>query len=111
MMAAMGAGALVEGLFPPELARAATRRAAQQQQDRVAQFRAQIGAIPIQAQPLAKNVALFAGAGGNVVVLHGSDELAVVGAFVAAGWPEVQETLKGFGAPGKTVINTHWHFD
>src|SRR2546425_2719428 len=75
MMAAMGAGALVDGLFPRELARAATGRVAQQQQDRVAQFRAQIGAIPIQAQPLAENLTLLAGPGGNVVVLHGSDEI------------------------------------
>src|SRR3989442_1576596 len=111
MMAAMGAGALVDGLFPRELARAATGRVAQQQQDRVAQFRAQIGAIPIQAQPLAENLTLLAGPGGNVVVLHGSDGLVVVDTFVAPAWPKLQESLKGFGAPVKTVINTHWHFD
>ena len=111
LMAAMGAGALVDGLFPPELARAATRWAAQQQQDRVAQFRAQIGATPIQSQSLAKNVTLLAGPGGNVVVLHGSDGLVVVDTFVAPAWPKFQESLKGLGAPVKTVINTHWHFD
>jgi len=110
MMAAMGAGALVEGLFPPGLARAATRQAAQQQ-DRAAAFRAQIGAIPIQAQPLAENLTLLAGPGGNVVVLHGSDGLVVVDTFVAPAWPKFQESLKGFGAPVKFVINTHWHFD
>src|SRR5882762_5841072 len=111
LMAAMGAGALVDGLFPPELARAATRWAAQQKQDRVAQFRAQIGATPIQSQSLAKNVTLLAGPGGNVVVLHGSDGLVVVDTFVAPAWPKFQESLKGLGAPVKTVINTHWHFD
>jgi glyoxylase-like metal-dependent hydrolase (beta-lactamase superfamily II) len=111
MMAAMGAGALLDGLFPPELARAATRRAAQQQQDRVAQFRAQIGAIPIQAQPLGENVTLLTGPGGNVVVLHGADGLVVVDTFVAPAWPKFQESLKGLGAPVKSVINTHWHFD
>src|SRR5256884_2768616 len=111
MMAATGAGAVVAGLLAPELGRAATRRAAQQQQDRVAQFRAQIGAIPIQAQPLAENVTLLAGPGGNVVVLHGSDGLVVVDTFVAPAWPKLQESLKGFGAPVKFVINTHWHFD
>src|SRR3989442_3007751 len=111
MMAAMGAGALVKGLFPPELARAATRRVAQQQQDRVAQFRAQIGAIPIQSQPLAKNVTLLAGPGANAVVLQGSDGLLVVDKFVAPAWAKFQESLKGLGAPVKTVINTHWHFD
>src|SRR5882724_3155543 len=111
MMAAMGAGALMEGLIPRELARAATRRTLQQPTDRVAAFRAQIGAIPIQAQPLAENVTLLAGPGGNVVVLHGSDGLVVVDTFVAPAWPKLQESLKGFGAPVKFVINTHWHFD
>ncbi len=111
MMAAMGAGALVDGLIPRELARAATRRTLQQPTDRVAVFRAQIGAIPIQAQPLAENLTLLSGPGGNVVVLHGSDGLVVVDTFVAPAWPKFQESLKGFGAPVKFVINTHWHFD
>src|SRR5436853_7721839 len=116
MMAAMGAGALVDGLFPPELARAATGRATPQPtaraQDPVAAFRARIGAIPIQAQPLGENLTLLAGPGGNVVVLHGSDGLVVVDTFVAPAWPRLQESLKGLGgAPVKVVINTHWHFD
>ncbi len=111
MMAAMGAGALVEGLIPRELARAATRRTLQQPADRAAAFRAQMGANPIQATQLAKNVTLLAGPGGNVVVLHGHDGLIVVDTFVAPAWPKLQESLKGFGAPVKFVINTHWHFD
>src|SRR2546429_1094707 len=106
MMAAMGAGALVDGLVPRELARAATSR-----QDPVAAFRARLGAIPIQTQSLGENLALLAGPGGNVVVLHGSDGLVVVDTFVAPAWPKLQESLKGYGAPVKTVINTHWHFD
>src|SRR5256712_10338839 len=106
MMAAMGAGVLVDGLIPRGLARAATPP-----QDPVAAARARIGAIPIQAQPLAENLTLLAGPGGNVVVLHGSDGLVVVDTFVAPAWPKLQESLKGFGAPVKTVINTHWHFD
>src|SRR3989442_3859351 len=111
MMAAMGAGALAEGLIPRGLARAATRRTLQQPTDRVAAFRAQIGAIPIQAQPLAENLTLLAGPGGNVVVLHGSDGLVVVDTFVAPAWPKFQESLKAFGAPVKSLTNTPWHFD
>src|SRR5204862_2729418 len=111
MMAAMGAGALVEGLFPRELARAAAGGILQQPQDPVAAFRARIGAIPIQAQPLAENLTLLAGPGGNVVVLRGSDGLVVVDTFVTPAWPRFQESLKGLGAPVKFVINTHWHFD
>src|SRR3989475_7517810 len=106
MMAAMGAGVLVDGLIPRGLARAATPP-----QDPVAAARARIGAIPIQAQPLAENLTLLAGPGGNVVVLQGSDGLVVVDTFVAPAWPKFRESLKGLGAPVKTVINTHWHFD
>src|SRR6266487_3922065 len=112
MMAAMGSGALVEGLFPRELARAATGRAPQQptapSQDPVAAFRARIGAIPIQAQPLGENLTLLAGPGGNVVVLHGADGLVVVDTFVAPAWPRLQESLQTLGGPVKFVINTHW---
>jgi len=116
LMAALGAGALLEGLIPRELARATTGRAPQQPtappQDPVAAARAQIGAIPIQAQPLAENLTLLSGPGGNVVVLHGSDGLVVVDTFVAPAWPRLQESLKGLGGgPVKFVINTHWHFD
>ena len=111
MMAAMGAGALVDGLIPRELARAATGRAAQQQ-DPLAAARARIGAIPIQSQPLAEHLTLLAGPGGNVVVLHGSDGMVVVDTFVSPAWPRFQDSLKGLGgAPVKFVINTHWHFD
>src|SRR5437870_3414984 len=106
MMAAMGAGALVDGLLPRELARAANHP-----QDPVAAARARIGAIPIQAQPLGENLTLLAGPGGNVVVLRGSDGLVVVDTFVAPAWPKFQESLKGFAVPVKFVINTHWHFD
>src|SRR2546429_2870410 len=110
MMAAMSGAALLDGLLPRGLARAATGRVAQQQ-DPVAAFRARIGAIPIESHPLAETLTLLAGPGGNVVVLHGSDGLVVVDTFVAPAWPKLQESLKGFGAPVKTVINTHWHFD
>src|SRR3989440_5070253 len=106
MMAAMGAGAVVDGLVPRELARAAPSR-----QDPGAAFRARLGAIPIQTQSLGQNLALLAGPGGNVVVLHGSDGLVVVDTFVAPAWPKLQESLKGFGSPVKVVLNTHWHFD
>ena len=108
MMAALGAGALVDGLVPRELARAATVRA----QDALAAFRARLGAIPIESHPLADNLTLLAGPGGNVVVLHGPDGMVVVDTFVAPAWPKFQESLKGLGAePVRFVIDTHWHFD
>src|SRR2546426_7407187 len=107
MMSAVGAGVLVDRLLPRRLAYAAGDR-----QDPLAAFRAQLGAIPIQAQPLAENLTLLSGPGGNVVVLRGPDGMVVVDTFVAPAWPKFQESLKGLGpAPVKFVIDTHWHFD
>ena len=103
MMAALSAGAVADALIP--------RRVLSQQPDRLAAFRAQIGAVPIQAQQLGENLTLLSGPGGNVVVLHGAEGLIMVDTFVAPAWPKLQESLKSFGAPVKFVINTHWHFD
>jgi glyoxylase-like metal-dependent hydrolase (beta-lactamase superfamily II) len=83
----------------------------QQDQDRLAAFRAQIGATPIQTRPLAEQLTMLSGPGGNVVVLHGSDGSIVVDTFVAPAWAKLEEALKSLGGPVKTVINTHWHFD
>jgi glyoxylase-like metal-dependent hydrolase (beta-lactamase superfamily II) len=110
-MAALSAGAVIDALIPHELARAVTRSRMQQPQDRTAAFRAQIGAVPIQAQQLGEKLTLLSGPGGNVVVLHGADGLIVVDTFVAPAWPRLEESLKGLGTPVKFVINTHWHFD
>src|SRR5256885_2376231 len=110
MMAAMSGAALVDGLLPRELARAATGRVAQQQAA-VAAVRARSGPVRIQAQPLAEHLTLLSGPGGNVVVLRGADGLVMVDTFVSPAWPKLEESLKGLGGPVKFVINTHWHFD
>src|SRR2546428_1661882 len=102
-----GAGGLWKCLHPRRLAYAAAG-----QQDTVAALRAQLGALPIHAQPLAEPLPLLSGPGGNVVVLRGPDGMVVVDTFVAPAWPKFQESLKGLGpAPVKFVIDTHWHFD
>jgi glyoxylase-like metal-dependent hydrolase (beta-lactamase superfamily II) len=75
-------------------------------------MRAQMGGAPIQAQPLAENLTLLSGPGGNVVVLNGPDGKIVVDTFLLPAWPKLKEALDGLGnAPVKTVIDTHWHFD
>jgi glyoxylase-like metal-dependent hydrolase (beta-lactamase superfamily II) len=80
--------------------------------DRLAAMRAQMGATPIQAQPLAENLTLLSGPGGNVVVLNGHDGKIVVDTFLLPAWPKLKEALDGLGnAPLKMVIDTHWHFD
>jgi len=105
-MAALSAGA-----FIPKSSSFSASRLKVQQPDPLAAFRAQFGALPIKTLPLRDNLTMLSGPGGNVVVLHGSDGLIVVDTFVAPAWPKLEESLKSFGAPVKTVINTHWHFD
>lgn len=80
--------------------------------DRLTAMRAQMGVTPIQAQPLAENLTLLSGPGGNVVVLNGADGKIVVDTFLLPAWSKLKETLDGLGnAPVRTVIDTHWHFD
>src|SRR5437870_9079231 len=111
-IAALGAGALLPRSLIKSRSFAPSGLRRQPAQDPTAAFRAQIGAVPIQARQLGENLTLLSGPGGNVVVLHGTDGLVVVDTFVAPAWPRLQESLKGLGgAPVKVVINTHWHFD
>src|SRR5256885_17258047 len=77
MMAALSGAALVDGLLPRGLARAATGRVAQQQ-DPLAAFRARVGAVPIQAQPLAEHLTPVPGPRGNVDDVVGADRIVPV---------------------------------
>jgi glyoxylase-like metal-dependent hydrolase (beta-lactamase superfamily II) len=109
-------GALLAQLFPATLLSAGVPGPRQQvataPTDRLAAMREQMGAAPIQAQPLAENLTLLSGPGGNVVVLNGPDGKIVVDTFLLPAWPKLKEALAGLGnAPLKTVIDTHWHFD
>src|SRR6266481_3931567 len=87
--AGFAGSALLAQLFPASLLSASVpglrQQAATAPTDHLAAMRAQMGATPIQAQPLAENLTLLSGPGGNVVVLNGPD--------------------------GKIVVDTHWHFD
>jgi cyclase len=114
--AGFAGSALLAQLFPASLLSAGVpglrQQAATTPTDRLAAARAQMGSAPIQSQPLAANLTLLSGPGGNVVVLNGPDGKIVVDTFVMPAWPKLKETLEGLGkAPLKTVIDTHWHFD
>jgi cyclase len=114
--AALAGSAFLAQLFPGGFLRAAVPGYAQQAPatpaERTAAFRAQFGAVPIQAQKLTDNLTLLSGPGGNVVVSTGPDGKFVVDNFVAPAWPKLKESLDGLGnAPVKIVIDTHWHFD
>src|SRR5438045_1583625 len=102
-MAALSAGAVADALIP--------RWVLSQQPDRLAAFRAQFGAVPIQAQSLGANLTMLSGPGGNVVVLRDPGGMLMVDTFVAPAWPKLEDALKSFGSRVKVVINTHWHFD
>ena len=114
--AAFAGSTLLAQLFPASLLSAGVpdprQRAATASTDHLAAMRAQMGGAPIQSQPLADNLTLLSGPGGNVVVLNGPDGKIVVDTFLMPAWPKLKETLDGLGnAPLKTVIDTHWHFD
>ena len=111
--AALAGGSFLAQFFPLELLRAAGVASAQQAPaGDPSGIRAQIGAIPIQPQKLTDNLTLLSGPGGNVLVLNGADGKLVVDTFLAPAWPKFKEALDSIsGAPLKTVINTHWHFD
>jgi glyoxylase-like metal-dependent hydrolase (beta-lactamase superfamily II) len=114
--ATFAGSALLAQLFPGSLLSAGVPRRRQQaataSTDHLAAMRAQMGSVPIQSQPLAENLTLLSGPGGNVVVLNGPDGKIVVDTFLMPAWPKLKETLDGLGnAPVKIVIDTHWHFD
>ena len=114
--AGLAGSALLAQLFPASLLSAGVPGLRQQASapptDSLAAMRAQMGGAPIQSQPLAENLTLLSGPGGNVVVLNGPDGKIVVDTFLLPAWPKLKENLDGLGnAPLKTVIDTHWHVD
>ena len=114
--AGFAGSALLAQLFPASLLSAGVRdlrqQAATPPTDSLGAMRAQMGTVPIHSQPLAENLTLLSGPGGNVVVLNGPDGKIVVDTFLMPAWPKLKETLDGLGnAPLKTVIDTHWHVD
>ena len=114
--AGLAGGGLLAQFLPASLLSAGVpgprQQAATAPTDRLAAMRAQMGTAPIQSQPLAENLTLLSGPGGNVVVLNGPDGKIVVDTFLLPAWPKLKAALDGLGTvPLKTVIDTHWHFD
>ena len=114
--AGFAGSALLAQLFPASLLNAGVpalcQQAATPPTDSLGAMRAQMGTVPIHSQPLAENLTLLSGPGGNVVVLNGPDGKIVVDSFLLPAWPKLKENLDGLGnAPLKTVIDTHWHVD
>jgi len=93
--------ALLVKLFPGTLLSAGVPAFRQQAEtaptDRLAAVRAQMGATPIEAQPLANNLTLLSGPGGNVAVLKGPDGKILVDTFLLPAWPNLEKTLDALG--------------
>jgi cyclase len=111
-----GAGVLA-GLWPAGLLAGARARAGELQQpstsaERIAQMKAQMGAIPLVTTKLRENIYLLSGPGGNMVVLNGADGKILVDSSFFSVAPKIKSAMDGMGgSPLKTLINTHWHFD
>src|SRR3979411_1160388 len=77
--------ALLAQLFPASLLNAGVpalcQQAATPPTDSLGARRAQMVTVPIHSQPLAENLTLLSGPGGNVVVLSGPDGKIVVDSF------------------------------
>jgi glyoxylase-like metal-dependent hydrolase (beta-lactamase superfamily II) len=107
---------LLSGMLPAELAALTQSGGAAQTPtspaDQLAQFRAQMGAVPLQTQKLRDNIYMLFGPGGNMIALTGPDGKVLVDSSFVPVVPKIRETLDGFGGPPlKVLINTHWHFD
>src|ERR1700731_5076276 len=98
---AFAGSALLAQLFPASLLSAGVRdlrqQAATAPTDSLAAMRAQMGSAPIQSQPLAENLTLLSGPGGNVVVLNEPDGKIVVDTFLMPAWPKLQENARWAG--------------
>jgi glyoxylase-like metal-dependent hydrolase (beta-lactamase superfamily II) len=80
--------------------------------DALAAARVRFGKVPIESTPLADNLTLLRGPGGNVVVLNGKDGKLLVDAFTQLAWDRFKKTLDDLSnAPLKLVVNSHWHWD
>lgn len=80
--------------------------------DLLTQMRARHAAAKIESIALGPNLVMLSGPGGNVIVLNGPDGKIVVDTFVQPAWERLKQTLDGMGgAPLRTLVDTHWHFD
>lgn len=81
-----------------------------------AQFdEAALAKVQVKSTPVAGNVHLFEGAGGNIGVSAGPDGILIVDDQFAPLVPKIRTALgkltKGKANAPEYVLNTHWHFD
>ncbi len=80
--------------------------------DIVSNYRALGAKTPLKITPLAANLYLLQGVGGNMAALLGPDGTLLVDTSVQTAAPHINEALNTVKAPPVSVlVNTHWHFD
>lgn len=63
-------------------------------------------------KPIAKNLTVIMGSGGNVTVLSGKEGKFLVDAGISKSQEKMQAALNNISlSPLKYVVNTHWHWD
>jgi cyclase len=76
---------------------------------------AALAKVPVKPLPVAGNVTMLEGAGGNIGVSAGPDGILIVDDQFAPLVPKIREALgklaKGKDKKPAYVLNTHWHFD
>lgn len=65
----------------------------------------------VQAESLGDGISLLTGAGGNIVILGGSDGAVMVDSGLENASLGTASAAKSHGGQVGLLINTHWHFD
>lgn len=69
------------------------------------------GQPKVELTPLADDLYLLTGLGGNITIAKGSDGLLMVDSGLPAMTTQLKEKTDSLGLPVQVLINTHWHFD
>lgn len=69
------------------------------------------GQPEVELTPLADDLYLLTGLGGNITIAKGSDGLLMVDSGLPAMTTQLKEKTDSLGLPVQVLINTHWHFD
>lgn len=68
--------------------------------------------VQIESIPLAENIFMLTGSGGNIGLLVGEEGVLMIDDQYAPLSPKIRQAIgKLSDAPVRYVINTHWHFD
>jgi glyoxylase-like metal-dependent hydrolase (beta-lactamase superfamily II) len=78
----------------------------------VAHIRGDGSSAKVATLALRRNLSVLSGAGGNIIVLPGSDGKILVDAGYATSQRQIAEALGAISSdPPRHLIDTHWHFD